>query len=126
MRILKFVMYILYKYYSKGRTKNVAYFSALGVVAFLITIHVFQLLIITNKFNYLPTQLGDSKIYKYLKVFIFILPIYSIIALLVKPSDIKGLNYDEKRLKTGAIVLIVYGVVNFILLFVFASVFRRY
>ncbi|MBN8785242.1 MAG: hypothetical protein J0G98_19440 [Terrimonas ferruginea] len=124
--MLKFVMYILYKYYSKGGTKEISYFSALCVVVLLIYIHFFQILILFNQVDaVLPMNRNDDRPVKYLKLAIFLLPVFLIISLLVKPKDLKNSSYDERKVKRGGFYLVIYSITSFILLFVLAFLKRN-
>lgn len=121
MKTLKFVMYILYRYYSKGGTKRIPYFSALCAVVFLIYIHIFQILIILDAVgDILPMNKDDTQITKYWKLALFLLPVFLIVAYLVKPKDLENVSYDENKVKRGGVYLIVYSIISFILLFVLA------
>lgn len=118
MRQVKFVMFLFYKYYSKGGTHRIPYFSALCATVFLIYIHVFQLLIILDKVDLLPMQAEDVKIVKYFKLAAFLLPIFLIIGYMVRESDLKTTVYDEEKIRKGGVYLILYIVFSVILLFV--------
>lgn len=117
MKNLKFVMYLFYKYYNQGGTKRIPYFSALCAVVFLIYIHLFQLLILLDKVNLLPLNKDDTRIVKYVKIALVFLPIFAIVNYLVKPSELKQLNYDNQTIKNGNLKLVLYIVLNVILLF---------
>jgi hypothetical protein len=126
MKTLKFIMFILYRYYSKGGTKHIPYFSALCAVVFLIYIHIFQVLIIFNKVDdILPMNEHDARITKYWKLALFLLPIFFIVAALVKPKDLENLSYDERKIRRGGIFLIIYSITSFVLLFVLAFIFEK-
>ena len=125
MKTLRFVMYLFYRYYSKAGTRRIPYFSALGAVVFLIYIHIFQVLIIFDQVSLLPLDGNDAPIMRYGKLALVFLPIFVLIALLVKPSDLKSLNYDKNKVRLGGIRLIVYIAVNVVLLFVLMGIFRK-
>lgn len=111
-------MYLFNRYYSKGGTKNIPYFSALCAVVFLIYVHIFQILILLNKVNVLElNKEGDIRIEKYGRLALFLLPIFLIVAFLIKPSDLKKLSYEEDKIRKGNTYLIAYVIGNFILLF---------
>lgn len=126
MKILKFVMYILYRYYSKGGTKSIPYFSALCAVVMLIYIHIFQALILFDQLDtVLPMNKNDERGVKYLKLAVFLLPIFLIITFLVKPKDLKNARYEEGKIKRGGIYLIIYSIISFVLLFFLAFLKRN-
>jgi hypothetical protein len=125
MKILRFVMYLFYRYYSTGGTARIPYFSALCAVVFLIYIHIFQVLIVLNRVNLLPMEDGDLKIEKYGKLALFLLPIFLIVARLVKPKDLKHVVYDSVKIKKGGIYLVIYIVLSLALLFVLMFLFSK-
>ena len=125
MKTFQFVMYLFYKYYSKGGTKQIPYFSALCAVVMLIYIHIFQVLIVLDKVDLLPMKKGDTRIDKYWKLALFLLPIFFIISFLVKPSDLKNLTYNEEKVKRGGVYLVMYIIFNTVLLFALMFAFSK-
>jgi hypothetical protein len=118
MRLLKLVMYIFYKYYSKGGTRDIPYFSALMATVFLIFIHLFQLLIITDKVDlFLPTDRDELRILRYAKAALFLLPIALFVGLSVKKSDLAAANYEDSFVKKAGAYLVLYIVLSVSLLF---------
>src|ERR1700754_2066134 len=116
MRILNFIMFLFHKYYSKGGTKNIPYFSALCAVAFLIYTHIFELLI-TFRSVYILNLDSGSRVVKYGKFALLMLPVFLIIYFLVPPKKLNTLNYNDAMIKTGNRYLIAYIIANFLLLF---------
>ena len=113
MKLLKFVMFLFYKYYSKGGTHRIPYFSALCATVFLIYVHIFQILILINKVDeVLPMDKGDAQFIKYIKLAAFLLPIFFVIGYLVKERDLKVAEYDEIAIKKGQIYLVLYIIVS--------------
>lgn len=125
MKTLKFVMYLFYRYYSTGGTSRIPYFSALCAMVMIIYIHIFQLLIIFDKVNLLSIVDSDTRIEKYGKIALFLLPIFFVVAFLVQPKSIKKLNYDEGKIRKGNLYLIVYIVFNFLLLVGLMAIFSK-
>lgn len=119
MKTLKFVMFILYRYYSKGGTRDIPYFSSLCAIVLLIYLHIFQVLILLDKVDeVLPMKSDDERGIKYFKLAVFLLPVFLVVAFLVKPRDLKDMQYDEQKVKWGGIYLILYAISSFTLLFV--------
>ncbi len=116
MKLLRFVMFLFYRYYSKGGTYRIPYFSALCAVVFLIYMHFFQLLIVTNAVDLLPMNKELSRAANYLKLAGFLLPVFLLVHFLVKEKALKALHYDSSTIKTGGIILTIYIVLSFILL----------
>jgi TRAP-type mannitol/chloroaromatic compound transport system permease small subunit len=69
---------------------------------------------------------GDTKLMKYGKLALFLLPIFLIVAYLIKEKDLKNAEYDEDKIRNGGRGLIVYAILSFILLFVLAVVLQRH
>jgi hypothetical protein len=61
---------------------------------------------------------SDNKIMGYGKVALCLLPIFIIIAFLVKEKDLQQLGYDENKVKTGGRGLIAYVILSIILFIV--------
>jgi len=116
MQLIKFVMFLFYRYYSKGGTFRIPYFSALCAVVFLIYIHIFQLLIIFNAVDLLPMRSQNTRISNYAKLATFLSPLFFIIHFLIKEDDLKKLTYDDSKIKKGGIMLIGYIILSFALL----------
>jgi hypothetical protein len=125
MRTLKFVMFIFYRYYSKGGTKQIPYFSALCATVFLIYLHIFQLLIIFDSVDLLPMKKDNDRMTNYLKFALFSAPIFLIIAFLIKERDLKLLEYDNQKIRRGGVYLVIYLITSFLLLFVLAFMFTK-
>ncbi|MGE7775083.1 hypothetical protein ACQKLP_10185 [Chitinophaga sp. NPDC101104] len=115
MKLLRFVMFILYQYYSKGRYRGAAYFDALILVSLMIMMHLFQLLIVIDKMRPFPTA----------EVLFVLLPAILVVFLLAPPAEIKKLHYSVKEVRMGGIWLIVYGVLSFTFFIVLAFLFRK-
>lgn len=123
MKLLKFTMFLFYRYYSKGSSNNIPYFSALCAVVMLIYMHIFQILIVLNKVDeILPLNKDDDQNTKTWKAALFMLPIFLVVAYLVKPKDLKLAKYDEDKVRRGGIYLVIYTVLSFVLIFVLAYV----
>lgn len=118
MKVLKFIMFLFYRYYSKGGTKNIPYFSALCAVVFLFYVHVFQLLIVLNKVYILGLNNKEYlRIEKYGKLALFLLPVFLLVSLLVKPGDLIIMRHSEEKIERGNKFLVMYVVGNISLLF---------
>jgi hypothetical protein len=125
MKFLRFVMFLFYRYYSTGGTYRIPYFSALCATVFLIYIHIFQLLIILDKVNFLPMNANYSKLLNYGMFALFLLPIFLIVAIVAKEKDLEDVNYDEEKIKKGGVNLIIYIVSSVVLLFVLMFAFAK-
>ena len=119
-------MYLFYRYYSTGGTRRIPYFSALCAIVALIYIHVFQLLIVFNAVDLLPINSGDTRITKYGKFALLLLPIFLIFALLVKEKDLRTASYDLKKIKKANVYLVLYVIGAVVLLFALMIAFPKF
>lgn len=115
MKLLKFTAYLFYKYYSTGGTKDISYFSTIGVLCLLAYMHLVQILIIFNLPNILPEG-HKSEIGAWIKMALFFLPFYLVFSLLIKERELKQMHFNEKVVKQGYFWLIVYGLISLMLL----------
>lgn len=124
MSILRFVMYILFRYYSKGKYEHNPYFSSLLFVVFLIYLHILQILTFFGQVDQLlPFNRDESEGVINWKAVIIVACIFLIVVYLVRPGDLKKLEYDAKKVKRGGIYLVIYAATSMILFFVLAWVF---
>lgn len=86
--LMKFVMYLLYKYYLKGPTGSVAYIKTVGTMVFLVFILVLDVLILTNNEHLFLFKDGDSRSLKYLKLALYTLPIFLFFLIFFKEKTI--------------------------------------
>ena len=129
MRIIKFVGYLFYRYYSKGATANIPYFSTICAMALLGYMHFFQLLILINKINLITISTGDNKLTKRIIIFFAMLPIYFVMTRLFRKSDIellkKKYDYNSDKIFSGRIWLIIYIVLSFSMIFILVTLKRK-
>lgn len=116
MKTLRFVFFLLYRYYSKGGTKVIPYFSTLCAVSLLFFVHVFQLLLIFNVFEYFPISGSENRIIRYGKIALISVPVFIFFALLIKEKDIKNAYYEEEKIKKGNLFLLGYAILSVCLL----------
>jgi hypothetical protein len=116
MGTIRFAAYLLYRYYSKGGTKDIPYASAILALAFMGLIHIFQILLLFNGMSLVPTDGSQAKVGNFLKMGLFILPIVLLLMVLVKKDKLQEMAYDETQMKRGYIFLILYIVLSFALL----------
>lgn len=118
MKTLKFISYLFYRYYSKGGTKYVPYFSTLCAIAMIILLHIFQLLVIFNGMNLFPSGAtpGSARLIRYLEMGLLLVPLFLLLSVLIKKRELQSLQYDESKIKQGSIYLISYIVLSVALL----------
>ncbi len=124
MKTIKFLGYLFYRYYSKGSRANIPYFSTMCSMTLLGFMHFMQIFIMLDKVSLIPINSSDDKLTKRLLVFLVMLPIYFVMTLLFKKSDIEPLkvkyDYNWDKVFEGNVWLIVYIIVSFALIFILA------
>lgn len=125
MKTIKFVGYLFYRYYSKGPRANIPYFSTICAMTLLGYIHFFQLLILINKTDLIPTSSEDNKLTKRIIIFFVLLPIYFLMTRLFRKSDIEPLkekyDYNSDKIFSGRVWLIIYIILSFSMIFILAT-----
>jgi hypothetical protein len=116
MKTIKFIAYLFYRYYSTGPTSEIRYFSTLCAMVMLFYIHLFQILILLNATYLIPTDSSQAKISNWFKMALFLLPIFLLVGLLIRESELKGMTYEKEKMRTGYIWLVIYIVVSFAIL----------
>lgn len=117
MKVIKFVAFLFYRYYSTGGTRRVPYFSTLCALAMIAYIHLFQLLILINRVDDIIPGGGDeNRGIKYLKMALFFLPIFIILSFFIKKKELQQMQYEKPLIKKGYLFLILYVIVSFTVL----------
>ncbi len=121
--MIKFIFFLMYKYYSKegSKSKDIAYISAVGLFLVIIFFSLIDIFFFFNfsVLNYI--QLPDDKIQRYLYIILgALVPGYILCRIFLKEEEIKGLKYDEKKIKRGNLILSIYFAVSLIVFFVLA------
>lgn len=120
MRTIKFTAFLFYRYYSKGATSSIPYFSTICALTMFGAFHLFQFLLLVNKAkDFLPNRSGERLI-DYIKVLLFLMPLYILISILVKEKELKEMEFDQEKVNKGNIYLFIYIIVSFLLLIVMA------
>jgi hypothetical protein len=106
--IYKF-LFLFYRYYDKGSTKNVAYFSAITALLMVLFLNVYSFLIFTKiDENYLTFQENTPRWQKYAVVLFIVLPIYWVMIRVFKKDDILKVTMDNCSIKRGYILAVAY------------------
>ncbi len=104
---MKFIAYLFYRYYSKGATKDIAYFSTLCALVMLFAIHFFQLQLLVG-FKFLPTKSMNVRAENYLNIVGCLIPVFLLLQFLIKKSELKGMKYEPLTIKRGYLFLLTY------------------
>lgn len=114
-RVIKFILFLFYRYYDQGSTKEIAYEKSIFSMMLLLFINIFTLLIILNKTDIMPYNASDPRWLQYLKtISIFVLPGFILISIIFRKKEIINLKYDEDKIDKGNTILIMYIALSFI------------
>lgn len=116
MKTFRFVFFLCYRYYSKGGTKTIPYFSTLCAISLLFFIHVMQLLLIFDAMHYFPISGNESRILRYGKIAVLSIPVFVTISFLVKPKEVRNMSYEDAKIKKGNTYLLLYVLATVVLL----------
>jgi len=126
MRFIKFVAFLFYRYYSTGGTQRVPYFSTLCAMSMMIYIHLFQFLILINCVDaFIPGGDSEARPIKYLKLGLFFIPVFLILAILIKKKELEQMSYAKQVLKKGYVFLISYLIISFVVLIMLIIIFKK-
>ena len=120
MKTLKVISYLFYRYYSKGGTKAIPYFSTICALVLLLSLHIFQFLVIFNGMSLVGlgsnAEPGSARLIKYLKIALLTSPLFLLFSFLIKKSELQSMHYSETKIRRGYIYLVIYIVFSFSLL----------
>lgn len=117
IRLIKFVLFLFYRYYKVGPKADNAYLSSVLSFLALVFLNMVTVLGILNigVHNILPYEATDEKWLQYIKVTLVIsLPGYFIVSLFFKKETIKSLEYNEAKIEVGKVLLPIYVVASII------------
>ena len=114
MKTLRFTAFLLYRYYSKnGYAQSIPYFGAITSLTIFLFIHLVQEFAILHMEIFIPTDGDELKPINWLKMFMFLLPLFIVLCLLIKKDDLTKNNYEESKIRRGYLWLIAYGIASF-------------
>lgn len=88
-RLMLKALFLFYKYYDKGSTKSIAYFSALIALMMIIFLNIFPILILFGKIKRnSKNTVGTSMALKYLIGFLIFIPTFLTLKNIFKKEDI--------------------------------------
>lgn len=125
---MKYVLYVLYKYYGDSKHyKDIAYFSAVGLVVLGFYMNFFTLLVFffnTDPFIF-NDNFGDSsynprlKLIRYVEVISILVVPYVIFYIYIPESKIKSIRMSSNKRKICLFFYLLYYILS-VLLLVFA------
>ncbi len=115
MKLLNFVAYLFYRYYSKGKTYGMEYINTIAALVMLSFLNVFAVLIIFNGTAVIPLD-KEHRGATLLKGMIFICPWFLLFVALIRKKTLEALTYSPKVIKRGNFFLISYIVASIALI----------
>jgi hypothetical protein len=116
---MKFILYIFYRYYDHGQTKDIAYVKTVLVFLLLLFINIFTILIIFNATEIFNVLKFKSKLLKYIIIGgAYFLPGYLIINYLVSKENLEDERLKLEYKKYHGWFLILYACISVMLLIV--------
>jgi hypothetical protein len=112
---MRYVAYLFYRYYSSGPTKDIAYYSTLFALSLLFFIHLCQVLLIFGWTNIIPRG-RKTEITTWLKMGLFLIPIFTLFKVMIKEKTLSKLTYDEKIINKGYYFLFFYIIISMTIL----------
>lgn len=111
VRLIRFVLFLFYKYYSVGPKSQIAFFSAITSFLCILLMNITTILgLLGVGINQIiPFKFTDPSWRQYLNLALFIsLPSCLLMYLFFKEDKIKNLKYDQAIIDLGNILLVVY------------------
>ena len=116
MKTITKILFLFYKYYDKGSTKEIAYESSIIALIMIIFINIFSLILLTGVVTYLPFS-GNARWLKYIIAFIFyVFPSYILIRKRFKKEDILRTEMKSSSIKKGYFLIVSYILISVITL----------
>jgi hypothetical protein len=114
LRLARFVIYVLYRYYSNGKRSEGAYDKAVMVLFLFLWLNFMT---VAALLGFLKTIYPSSDIpvsEKYLFSLSYVVPFYVLIRWLFKRDVIMTLSYDEETIERGGLAFLLYCVLSVI------------
>ena len=115
MKLIRFVMFLIYNYYKKGKYENAPYFHMLCSISFLAIINIGTFFCFLREGHLLFDGSRGFFILKFLISFLFFIISFNLIG---KKKLIEGLNFSFEKIQKGQTFLLVYIVLSIVLLFI--------
>ena len=125
MKFLRYIGFLFYSYYSKGAGQNVAYLRSVLLLTLLVYIHLLIASLVFSFDKHIPLSMNDSKPLRYLKLLLFLSPIFFIFYFGIKEKNLivmkEKLGYEhwEKEFN-HRVILFLYLFFSFAVLMILA------
>ncbi len=113
MKLLKFIAYLFYRYYSTGPTSRIPYFSTIGVLVLLCYFHLLQVAMIFDVTYLIPTDGSQMKFSNFLIMGLFMTPFFIGFSLIIRKAELDKMSYTKIKMRRGYFFLILYVIVSF-------------
>jgi hypothetical protein len=110
-------LFLFYKYYDKGSTKDIAYFSALAALLIVIYLNTLTVLIISGVLKKHPEISEETPIYiKYILGYIIIIPAMFVLKIIFKKEDVLKIEMGNAAMRNGYILIVLYIIISITML----------
>jgi hypothetical protein len=92
MKFVRYIAYLFYSYYLRGPRRNVAYLSSILGVTFLVYIQLMILALVLGIDNYIPMSLSESRGSRYVKLMLFMSPIFFLLYFGIKEKRLEDMK----------------------------------
>lgn len=114
--ILKY-LYLLYRYYDKGSTKSIAYFSAMCFFIFVLYLNVQTISLLLGIEKVGDTSFSDKpKSFQYFVAALIFVPVMFILQKLFKKEDVLKIEMSKRSIKIGNIIILLYLISSMLIL----------
>ena len=124
MKTVRFIAYLFYRYYSNGATKDIPYISTLCALVMLLGLHIFQFVVLFDKVDILPFSYQNNRAEKFFVTALCLAPVFVIVALLIKKTDIEAMHFEENKIRNGNIALVIY-IITSVALLLFLILYKK-
>ena len=125
MKYGRFIIFLFYKAFDRGKYQSIAYEAGLMFLSFFLFMSIDILTIAIGIQNdIIPFKIDDDKLFNFVKMAIFMVPVYLSLSLLFKKNEIITLEYDKEKVRRGIIWLVVCGFI-FLILFVVLAMWKN-
>ena len=117
---------MLYNYYRKNRNTRIPYFSAIASLFVCVFFNFLTILLFTNiDINkILPWSTNEPYGVQFIKASAFVLPFILFLTIYFRKEKVINLNLEERVIKRGNKILLVYIIGSYILFFILAFIFK--
>lgn len=110
-------LYLFYRYYDKGSTREIAYEAALLALIFVLFLNIFSILLYFSIPDiYFPNSSAVPKFKKYIVGFLILIPVLFLFKNAFKKHEIINVKMNKNEIRIGYFIVVSYILCSVILL----------